>query len=851
MIAPTPTPTPTPTPVPPPTRRPTDPASPTPTTPDLGVSVPDRYIDAPIRHRTTEMAGRRAVLVGEPGGRGRETGRRWGWRAAVDVAALLVALLVALSPLLPVYGGRTAVPAIAGGLLLGAGVAAAGAWRGWSPLGTVAALVVGYLLAGGALAAPGTTPLGVLPGPGTPVALARGAASSWKQVLTLQPPIGSGGTVLVAALLLALVGAAAAVSLALRARSVRAAALAGAVPALVALAAALLGTRATPLPPAVAGTVLAALLGTWASWRAGRLRATRLVATGVIAAVALGGGLLAGPAAIEGVPRFVLRDRITPPFDPDDHPSPLAAFRRYVKLDDTVLFTVTGLPEGARVRLATFDRYDGVVWNVAGTGSAEVSGEFRRVGGELSVSAPGTAARLEVQIGALTGPWLPTVGSATHIGVDEAAAAGLRYNDATGAAVLVGGLSEGLRYTLDAVVPHAPSPADLGGAQPSAVSSPSLAGVPARVRTLAPEVAREAGKPAEVVQAMATWLSEQGYFSHGQPGEHPSLSGHGADRLARFLGDDVMVGDGEQYAATLALMVREMGLPARVVLGFVPGSSSGEGDDEPSSDGTYAVTGADVQAWVEVPFVGHGWVPFDPTPPESKTVDEDPDPQPSEPKPQVVQPPPPPEEAVAPPDDDTARPNTTQDDEGSSGTPLWVRVLVRAGAGVGGLLLLASPFLAIAAVKLARRRRRRRAADPVHAVAGGWDEVMDAARDLRRPPAGSGTRREAARAVGHAFAARDQGHAAVVAVRLDGLARRADRAVFAAGEPTDAEVAAYWEDVEEALARMRSAVPPGARLRARTSAASLRTRVAAPGRPRGMVPLVRSTLLLRRRGGAL
>ena len=785
---------------------------------------------------------------GAPAGGGRP---RWGVAAAVDVAVIVGALALALTPLLPVYGHRSALPAIAGGLALGAAVAVAGAWRRWSAMTVVAVLLVTYALAGGALAAPTTTTGGLLPGRGTLAALARGAASAWKQALTLQPPIGSGGTVLVAALLLALVGSAAAVTVTLRLRRPQVAALAAGVPVLVALGAALLGTRTPPVPPAVLGTALAVVLGGWAAWRAGRLRASRVLATGLIAAVAIGSGLTVGPGLVADHPRFVLRDRITPPFDPDDYPSPLAAFRAYVKLDETVLFTVTGLPEGARIRLATLDRYDGVVWNVAGSGAAEASGEFRRVGDQLTATVAGTSARVQVQVGALTGPWLPTVGEATHIGVDDAAAAaGLRYNDATDAAVLVGGLRPGLRYTLDAVVPAAVSVEELGGSPAAAVSSPTLTGQPARVRTLAPEVAREAGKPAEVVQALATWLTDHGYFSHGQSGEHPSLSGHGADRLARFLGDDVMVGDGEQYAATLALMVREMGLPARVVLGFAPqsGAEPGSAGGEPASAGTpIEVTGADIRAWVEVPFAGHGWVAFDATPPESKTVDEDPDPQPSEPKPQVVQPPPPADASVSPPDDDTARPNTRQDDEQAAGGVSWQAVLLRAGIGAGVLVLLVGPLLLVAALKLARRRRRRRASDPVHRVAGGWDEVMDAARDLGRAPGLRLTRREAAGVVGHAFAAGSP----LVAVRLAGLAHRADRAVFARGEPSDADVAAYWADVDATLAEMRGAVPARTRLHARASTASLRGRVAGPVRQRSKVPNVRSTLLLRRRGGAL
>lgn len=777
--------------------------------------------------------------------------RRGGWPAFGDVACLTVALALAATPLLPVYGPTAVAPALAGGLVVGAGIAALGARRAWSGLEVVAALVVGYLLIGGPLAAPGSTVAHVLPGRTTAQALARGAASSWKQVLTLVPPLGATGTVLVAALLLALVGSALAVTIALRARTASLAGLAAVVPVAVAVLAALLGTRTPPVPPGLEGAGLAVLLGGWASWRAGRLRPRRVLASGVIGALAVGAGL-AGPEAAHGAERFVLREHVTPPWDPDGYPSPLAAFRQYVKQDRTVLFTVAGLPDGARIRLATFDRYDGVVWNVAGAGTADASGEFRRVGDQLSAPVAGPASTVRITVAALDGPWLPTVGEATRIALGADQQPGLRFNDATGAAVLVDGVHPGLGYTIDAVVPAAASVSSLGAAPAASVTSPAVTGVPERIRTLAPDIAREAGKPAQVVQALATWLTDNGYVSHGQSGEHPSLSGHGADRLAAFLGGDVMVGDGEQYAATLALLVREMGLPARVVLGFVPGSGEGTAGPRTAADGAVEVTGADVQAWVEVPFAGYGWVAFDATPPSSKTVDDNPSPAPVEPKPQAVQPPPPPAAAVKAPDDDTARPSTRQQDQQSGATPSWLRVLALTGAGAGGLILLAGPLIVVAAVKLSRRRRRRRARDPVRRVAGGWDEVLDAARDLHRPAGPRGTRRESARAVGRAFAAapgRTEG-SGVVGARLDGLARRADRAVFSSGTPSDAEAAAYWEDVDEALAAMRSAVPARTRWRARASTASLRGRVADGRRRGGKVPLVRSTLLLARRGGA-
>ncbi|WP_448629162.1 transglutaminase family protein [Cellulomonas soli] len=289
-----------------------------------------------------------------------------------------------------------------------------------------------------------------------------------------------------------------------------------------------------------------------------------------MAVVALGAGVLAGPVVVGDTPRFVLRDEITPPFDPRDFPSPLSAYRRYVQLgEDSVLFTVDGLPEGARVRLATMDTYDGVVWNVAGDGSAEDSGRFRRVGAQIESGAQGSPAEVTVEIGALGGVWLPTVGQATSVRLaDSEATAGLRYNDATGAAVLTGGLHTGLSYTLDVVVPDVPTDEEIGTARASDVALPEPQAVPDVVLTTAQDVAREAGSPVQIARTLADWLSQEGFYSDGSDGL--SLSGHGADRMLSLLDGSAMIGDGEQYASAMALMAREMGLPARVVLGFVP-----------------------------------------------------------------------------------------------------------------------------------------------------------------------------------------------------------------------------------------------------------------------------------------
>ena len=63
----------------------------------------------------------------------------------------------------------------------------------------------------------------------------------------------------------------------------------------------------------------------------------------------------------------------------------------------------------------------------------------------------------------------------------------------------------------------------------------------------------------------------------------------------------------QHFAGAMALMLRYLGVPARVAVGF----SSGTYD---ATSGIWRVTDHDAHAWVEAWFRGYGWLPFDPTP---------------------------------------------------------------------------------------------------------------------------------------------------------------------------------------------------------------------------------------------
>ncbi|PFG36468.1 transglutaminase superfamily protein [Flavimobilis soli] len=761
-----------------------------------------------------------------------------GVRRVIDVTVLGLAIVLALLVLLPVYGTSTVLLPIVGGVLLGALVVLVARERGWSSFVVVGLTLGVYLLLGGALAAPSTTVARVVPSLETLVSLVSGLVAVWKEMLTLEPPIGPVDNLMVAPFVLALggtvvagmLGTVAASSwtgwaspgaargahrpLASEGATRRAAAVsviaASIVPGIVLVVSILLGTVEAPYATVV-GLGMAVLLTPWVAWRLRSWHPRRIVTLVLMAGVAVASGLVVTPQVAGDAPRTVLRNEIVPPFDPNDHASPLAAWRRYVKdFPEKPLFRVEGLPEGSLVRLATMDAFDGVVWNVADESASSSTGAFRRVGEQIPTNVTGTRAEVAFTIEALDGVWMPMVGQTTSLTFEGRRSReqqrAFRFNDATGGAVLPEGLRAGDRYRAETIVPEVPSDEELASAVAATIAQPELERVPDSVAQRASTIASEAASPALVARAVEATL-QQGWFSHGieAAGDYPSLSGHGAARIDELLTGELMVGDGEQYASAMALMARHLGLPARVVMGF-------RAPDGATSDAE--ITGNEIQAWVEIAYERYGWVPYFPTPDESRTPSEETEPQDSEPQPEVVQPPPPPEDPVTPPKEDIENPEVDSDDEIVEDPTDWrLIVTLTLSIAVPVLVVVLPPFLILAA-KARRQRRRRTAPAPLDRVTGAWDEVLDAAHDRRELVSRFATRAESARALEASFPG----------VRVQPLARSADTAVFGPGLPSEADAEALWAQADDVVAGIAAHGTRWQRFRGRISLASLRAR---------------------------
>lgn len=693
----------------------------------------------------------------------------------------------------------------------------------------VLAGLLAYVVLGVPLAVPDKALYGVIPTLGGLADLGRGTALSWKQLLTITLPVGSYQALLVPAFIVVLVTVITAQSIALRARFGELAVLG---PITLFLVGTMFGATTAFFPLAISLSLTAVLL-LWLIWfrwyrrrdsvrRSARrsesvpasaaekpaLLALRTSASGaliiLIASAGATGAVAIAPPAGE---REVLRSSIVQPFDPRDYQSPLSGFRHYFQPpnDTSEMLTVDGLPDGARIRIATLDSYDGIVYSVGSDAVSSDSGTFTLVPYEFDQSAvEGTPVSLDVRVGAYSGVWLPTVGKLEQIGFygESDLRESFYYNDNTGSAAVVEELGEGDRYRLSAVLPAAPDGNELATLTPGDAQLPTLGTLPDELSVALDRYVDGVEGDGARLRAAMTGLREEGYISHGVSDEEPvSRSGHSADRISQLFSAPQMIGDGEQYAVAAALMARELGFPARVVVGFVP--------DDIEPDGSTVVTGADISAWIEVDTTQFGWVTIDPIPPVRDIPEEE-----QEEPAQIARP----QSPVPPPFDDTEVPEEQSppevaQDEAEAVDPL-LAVLALALRIAGWALLAAaiilSPFAAIVAAKMRRRRLRRTVGTPLERISGGWREFEDAVLDHGFTPPDSPTRSELAGIVG--------------GVQPLVLAAAADRAVFAPRGPEPSDVDHVWRAVDELRSSLDDGLTRRQRLRARVSLRSLNGR---------------------------
>jgi transglutaminase-like putative cysteine protease len=121
-----------------------------------------------------------------------------------------------------------------------------------------------------------------------------------------------------------------------------------------------------------------------------------------------------------------------------------------------------------------------------------------------------------------------------------------------------------------------------------------------RTRELAFRIAEGHETTYDKVNAVTAWLRRNIRYSR-----ETEPSPEGIERIDWFL-FDYQVGFCNWYASAEVLMLRILGIPARIAVGFARGVYQSEG-------AYFEVRGDDAHAWPEVYFSGYGWVEFEPT----------------------------------------------------------------------------------------------------------------------------------------------------------------------------------------------------------------------------------------------
>ncbi len=125
----------------------------------------------------------------------------------------------------------------------------------------------------------------------------------------------------------------------------------------------------------------------------------------------------------------------------------------------------------------------------------------------------------------------------------------------------------------------------------------------ARIAELAFEVTKDVTNPFEKSRALESYLA--GHYAYSL-----ELSGtaRSEDPLSMFL-FDVRRGHCEYFATAMAIMLRMIGIPSRLVNGFRAGEFNRVAGD-------WTVHEYDAHSWVEAYLPPYGWIEFDPTPPD-------------------------------------------------------------------------------------------------------------------------------------------------------------------------------------------------------------------------------------------
>ncbi|MCA1224147.1 transglutaminase TgpA family protein [Streptomyces sp. 8L] len=464
--------------------------------------------------------------------------------------------------------------------------------------------------------------------------------------------------------------------------------------------------------------------------------------------------------------------------------------------------------QGMYLRIMSLDEFDGTTWRFSQRKVQDVPDSLPAPQG---LAPDVSTTRIATSITAA--PWyrqnyLPMPYPATHVSVRG------RWRYEPEGRTLVGDRGQSTRdarYTVDSLEVN-PSRQQLAsaGRPPASIQHEYTevpSSLPAVVKKTAEDVTAGSKNNYEKAVALQDWFAADGGFTYDT---HVN-SGTGPDAIARFLKEKR--GFCIHFSFTMAAMARTLGIPARVAVGFAPGT--------PEGDGTVDVGLRDAHAWPELYFQGVGWTRFEPTPSRGSLPAYTLPASPSDPDTGTSVQPAQPESAApstAPSSSSSCAPQdqrlgacgqaAAQAPEPPSGPGARSGTWTLVGAGIALLVLVGLlPLL----YRTRTRARRLGAgahlgAEPGAPALAAWQELTDTAWDHGIVPDEARTPRRAAERI-VALGSLDEAAAAAV----HRLADAVEQVLYA---PAPAPRTGLAEDVGRARAALRASAGRATRLRA-------------------------------------
>jgi hypothetical protein len=279
---------------------------------------------------------------------------------------------------------------------------------------------------------------------------------------------------------------------------------------------------------------------------------------------------------------------------------------------------------GQYLAAISFDTYDGHSWRTASVSSSQLPPH------KQTISEGSPVHLVTQQITVVNLPEEPhpyIIGAGQIASVDQPTTLLLNKNTGSLLAVQLNNgqhLSAGDQYTVQSYVSSAdiktlqsvPFPSDAPQWRPSFATSPPLTyykpsilstylqlpKIDPRVKALALQLTMGAHTMYDKAVALENYFRTS--FTYSTNVNLPQ----GAEGTAWLLFQSDHRAFYNYFATAMAVMARELGMPARVVIGYAPGTYDVKAQN-------WVVRDSDARAWTQIYFAGYGWISFEPSPP--------------------------------------------------------------------------------------------------------------------------------------------------------------------------------------------------------------------------------------------